>query len=79
MKILRRKAPEAEGIDGYAASGVQVIRRIQITQEREIFSVLVRGRGAAIAGRQAGESAGPKPSFPELPPPTTQEQDRNRS
>jgi hypothetical protein len=79
MKIIPPNLPAPKSIGGQTVGRTLVHRRIEITQEREIFSVLVRGRGGAIAGRQAGESAGPKPSFPELPPPTTQEQDRNRS
>ena len=71
--------PTPESIGGQTVGGTQVHRRIEITQEREIVSILVRGRGGAIAGQQAGESAGPKPAFPELPPPGTQEPDRNRS
>jgi hypothetical protein len=77
MKILRRKAPEAEGIDGYAASGVQVIRRIQITQERETISVLVRGRAPSAEGKPAVESARQRPDLAELSP-AAEEPDRDR-
>jgi hypothetical protein len=77
MKILRRKSPEAEGIDGYAASGVQVIRRIQITQERETISVLVRGRAPSAEGKQAVEIAGQEPDLAELSP-SVEEPDRDR-
>ena len=50
MKILPRQSPVAESIDGHTAAGTQVVRRIEITQEREIVSVLVHGRAGATAG-----------------------------
>jgi hypothetical protein len=77
MKILRRKSPEAEGVDGRPASGTQVIRRIQITQVREIISVLVRGRAPSAEGKPAVESARQRPDLAELSP-AAEEPDRDR-
>ena len=50
MKILRRKSPMAESIDGQTVEGVQVHRRIQITLEREVVSVLVRSPVKPVEG-----------------------------
>ena len=78
MKILPRQSPVAESIDGHTAAGTQVVRRIEITQEREIVSVLVHGRAGATAGRSAGETAWPELVLPAWPPAAVEKPDRNR-
>ena len=66
MKILSRKsstAKEASQADGPAR---QVHRRIEITVEREIVSVLVRGRQGAGSEGQVLEQDGQEPLFLDL-------------
>jgi hypothetical protein len=69
MKILPRQSPVAESIDGHTAAGTQVVRRIEITQER----------AGATAGRSAGETAWPELVLPAWPPAAVEKPDRNRS
>lgn len=72
MKILSRKSSAAKETSLQESSGRRVHRRIEITVEREIVSVLVRGRQAAGSGEQALEQKGQEPALEDLTgPPVT--------
>ena len=61
MKILSRKSAAAKETSRTARPGRRVDRRIEITVEREIVLVLVRGRQGARPGEPAGEAHGSEP------------------
>jgi hypothetical protein len=61
MKILSRESAAAKETSGKERRGRRVVRRIEVTVEREIVSVLVRGRQGAGPGESAGETQGPEP------------------
>lgn len=64
MKILSRKSPSTKETSALESVGPGALRRIEITVEREIVSVLVRGRQpagleeAATAPQGQGSLAG---------------------
>jgi hypothetical protein len=65
MDILRRGAPAAKEINADGA----VHQRIEVTVEREVVSMLVRGQPQGGAQPPAGESTAPEAELPELPAP----------
>lgn len=69
MKILSRKSSPAEKTCRKEGQGHQEHRRIEITVEREIVSVLVRGRQGSGPGQAALEKQGPEPIPSDLPGP----------
>jgi hypothetical protein len=74
MDILRRGAPAAKEIN---ADGV-VHQRIEVTVEREVVSMLVRGHPQSGAQPPAGESAAPEAEPPELPAPAQEIEQKER-
>jgi hypothetical protein len=54
-------------------SAVETVRRIEITVEREVVSVLVRGRPVESAERRSGEDRRHARPEMQLPPPETNE------
>ena len=70
MKILSRKSRAAEESCRKEGPGSRVHRRIEITVEREIVSVLVRGRQEVVPGEPALERSGPEPVLGDLPGPS---------
>jgi hypothetical protein len=60
MKIIPSNSGSADSIGGQTATGMQVHRRIEITVEREIVSVLVKSRPEAGTAQQACDGAGPQ-------------------
>jgi len=60
MKLIPPKLGPTESNSGKTDAGRQVHRRIEITVEREIVSVLVKGRPESGAADQAWDRAGPE-------------------
>ena len=71
MKILSRKSSAAEQTCRKEGQSRQVHRRIEITVEREIVTVLVRGRKGSGPGQAALERQGPEPVLSDLQGPTS--------
>lgn len=68
MNIIPLHSLQAESIDKKPAAGKQIHRRIEITTEREIISVLVRGRPPESAATPAIVRVEQEPALQELPP-----------
>jgi|HubBroStandDraft_1064217.scaffolds.fasta_scaffold58861_1 hypothetical protein len=68
MKIIPPHSLQSESIDRQTGAGVKVHRRIEITTEREIVSVLVRGRPSNIAAKPIIERVEQEPALQESPP-----------
>ncbi|MGA2046450.1 MAG: hypothetical protein ABSG96_02105 [Terracidiphilus sp.] len=58
MKIIPPNSGPVESIGGQTVTGMRLNRRIEITVEREIVSVLVKGRSEASTGEQAWDREG---------------------
>jgi hypothetical protein len=69
MRIVSRKSSAAEETSRNERPGRRVHRRIEITVEREIVSVLVRGRQEAGPGEPALDKEGPERILGDLPEP----------
>jgi hypothetical protein len=69
MDILRRGVPAAEGNTKEISPDRTVHQRVEVTVEREVVSILVRGQPKDGAQQPAGGGAEPEAAPPKLPAP----------